>query len=55
MTSFGMVFCLRLTYLEIFQENVFCPVCGACQIVMLVLFIISVKLNRSNAPAQKRQ
>jgi uncharacterized membrane protein len=55
MTSFGMVFCLRLTYLEIFQEKVFCPVCGACQIVMLVLFIISVKLNRSNAPAQKRQ
>lgn len=46
MSSFGMIFCLRLTYLEIFQEKVFCPVCGACQIVMLTLFIISLKLRR---------
>lgn len=46
MTGFGLVFCLRLTYLEIFVEKVFCPVCGACQLVMLVLFIISLKLNR---------
>ena len=45
MVTFGMVFCLRLTYLEIFVENVFCPVCGACQLVMLILFLISVKLN----------
>jgi uncharacterized membrane protein len=49
MVSFGMVFCLRLTYLEIFQEKVFCPVCGLCQIVMLILFIISIKLNRLKA------
>lgn len=45
MTTFGMLFCLRLTYLEIFAEKVFCPVCGACQIVMIILFIISLKLN----------
>ena len=45
MATFGMVFCLRLTYLEIFVENVFCPVCGACQLVMFILFLISVKLN----------
>ncbi|MBI4157648.1 vitamin K epoxide reductase family protein [Candidatus Woesebacteria bacterium] len=45
MTTFGMVFCLRLTYLEIFVEDVFCPVCGACQLVMLILFLISLKLN----------
>lgn len=55
MTGFGMVFCLRLTYLEIFAEKVFCPVCGACQIVMLALFIISVKLNQTHATAKKRQ
>src|SRR3990167_713852 len=48
MATFGMVFCLRLTYLEIFRENVFCPVCGACQIVMLILFLISLKLNFSS-------
>lgn len=45
MSSFGMLFCLRLTILEIFVEKVFCPVCGACQLVMLALFIISLKLN----------
>lgn len=51
MVTFGMIFCLRLTYLEIFVENVFCPVCGACQIVMLILFLISLKLNFSKSEA----
>ena len=55
MVSFGMVFCLRLTYLEIFREKVFCPVCGACQLVMLILFIISLKLNAAHDPAKPRQ
>ncbi|MBU2051587.1 vitamin K epoxide reductase family protein [Patescibacteria group bacterium] len=55
MVSFGMVFCLRLTYLEIFQEKVFCPVCGACQLVILILFIISLKLNAAHDPAKPRQ
>ncbi|OIN89001.1 hypothetical protein COW80_02360 [Candidatus Beckwithbacteria bacterium CG22_combo_CG10-13_8_21_14_all_01_47_9] len=55
MVSFGMIFCLRLTYLEIFRENVFCPVCGACQLVMLILFIISLKLNRRHDPILARQ
>lgn len=45
MSSFGMLFCLRLTYLEIFVEKVLCPVCVACQIVMLALFILALKLN----------
>lgn len=55
MVSFGMVFCLRLTYLEIFREKVFCPVCGACQLVMLILFIISLKLNRAHDSVKSRQ
>lgn len=55
MVSFGMVFCLRLTYLEIFAEKVFCPVCGACQLVMLALFIISLKFNTAHDPAKPRQ
>lgn len=46
MVTFGMLFCLRLTYLEIFVENVFCPVCGICQLVMITLFILSLKLNQ---------
>jgi uncharacterized membrane protein len=46
MTTFGVIFCLRLTILEIFVEKVFCPVCGACQIIMLILFLVSLKLFR---------
>ena len=49
MSTFGMLFCLRLTYLEIFSLKVFCPVCGACQLVMLTLFIIGLKLYRTKA------
>ena len=55
MTSFGMIFCLRLIYLEIFQLKVFCPVCGACQLVMLTLFILSLKLNAAHDPTPTRQ
>ena len=55
MVSFGMIFCLRLTYLEIFREKVFCPVCGACQLVMLILFIISLKLNAAHDRVTPRQ
>src|SRR3989344_2973854 len=55
MTSFGMIFCLRLIYLEIFQLKVFCPVCGACQLVMLILFIISLKLNAAHDRVAPRQ
>ncbi|MCR4264270.1 MAG: vitamin K epoxide reductase family protein [Candidatus Roizmanbacteria bacterium] len=45
MTAFGMLFCLRLTILEIFVENIICPVCVLCQTIMLVVFILSLKLN----------
>jgi uncharacterized membrane protein len=46
MSTFGMLFCLRLTILEIFVEKILCPVCLACQLIMLTLFIISLKLLR---------
>src|SRR3990167_7061537 len=46
MTTFGMVFCLRLTILEIFVEKVICPVCVACQTVILLAFAAAVILNR---------
>ncbi len=51
MTTFGMLFCLRLTYLEIFVENVICPVCIICQLIMLTVFIISLKLVFSEKKA----
>jgi uncharacterized membrane protein len=44
MATFGMLFCLRLTILEIFVEHVICPVCMACQAVMLVEFILTYQL-----------
>jgi uncharacterized membrane protein len=44
MATFGMIFCLRLTILEIFVEGVLCPVCLACQAVMLVEFILTYQL-----------
>jgi len=45
MSVFGMLFCLRLTILEVFFVKILCPVCIACQTVMLLVFTISVVLN----------
>lgn len=45
MSTFGMIFCLGITYQEIFKLKVICPVCLACQLVMLVVFILAVYLN----------
>jgi len=54
MTTFGMLFCLRLTYLEIFVEKVICPVCILCQIVMLTIFslLIWMYTHRDEEPAE---
>ncbi len=46
MTTFGLLFCLRLTYIELFQLNVVCPVCISCQVVMIAVFVLAVILNR---------
>src|SRR3989344_7559073 len=46
MSGFGMIFCLRLTILEIFVVKVYCPVCIACQVIMAFLFFISLILYR---------
>jgi uncharacterized membrane protein len=43
--AFGFLFCLRITLLEVFVVKVFCPICLACQSVMLVLFGLSIYLN----------
>jgi uncharacterized membrane protein len=42
--AFGTVFCLRITILEAFVVKVFCPVCLACQVVMFILFGLSIYL-----------
>jgi uncharacterized membrane protein len=42
--TFGMLFCLRLTFIEIFILKVYCPVCLTCQLDMLATFILSLLL-----------
>ncbi|PJE63799.1 hypothetical protein COU89_01335 [Candidatus Roizmanbacteria bacterium CG10_big_fil_rev_8_21_14_0_10_45_7] len=44
MTTFGMLFCLRLTILEIFVERIICPVCVLCQLIMAVVFVLSLMI-----------
>jgi uncharacterized membrane protein len=44
LATFGMLFCLRLTILEIFFEKVICPVCVACQIIMIFVLILTYRL-----------
>lgn len=45
MATFGLFFCLRITFLEIFVIKQICPICLACQIVMLTIFILSLRLS----------
>lgn len=45
MSTFGMFFCLFITYQELFMLKVVCPVCLACQLVMLVVFLLAIYLN----------
>ncbi len=45
MSAFGMLFCLFITYQEVFRLKVLCPVCLTCQLVMIVNFCFGLKLN----------
>lgn len=44
MSLFGLLFCLRITFIEIFILKVICPVCLTCQLVMLAVFYYAVRL-----------
>lgn len=43
MATFGMLFCLRITIIELFVIHTYCPVCLTCQLDMLLLFFIAIK------------
>lgn len=45
MSLFGLLFCLRITFIELLILKVICPVCLACQLVMLAIFYFAVRLN----------
>lgn len=42
MATFGVAFCLWIAYKEIFELHVICPVCIACQIIMLTVVCLSI-------------
>ncbi len=45
MASFGLIFCLSIGYIELFRLNVICPVCITCQLVMITIFLLGLKLQ----------
>jgi uncharacterized membrane protein len=44
--TFGLLFCLYIAYRELFELHVVCPVCIACQLIMITIFIFGIILNR---------
>jgi len=46
MASFGLLFCLWIAYIELFQLHVICPACVACQIIMLTVFSLALIINK---------
>lgn len=50
MATLGLLFCLRIAYIELFQLHIVCPVCIGCQLVMISIFVLAILLIR-----QKKQ
>lgn len=46
MATFGLAFCLYLAFRELVQLRVICPICVACQIDMICVFVLGVILVR---------
>jgi uncharacterized membrane protein len=42
--AFGLLFCLWIAYQELFQLHVICPVCIACQVIMISVFSLALVL-----------
>lgn len=50
MATFGLAFCLYIAYRELFELRVICPVCIACQLDMITVFILGILLNKKKLP-----
>ena len=48
MATFGLLFCLYIAYIELFLLRVICPVCIACQLIMITVFVLRYLLNKKN-------
>jgi uncharacterized membrane protein len=47
MATFGLAFCLYIAFIELFKLHVVCPVCIACQLDMITVFILGFLLNKN--------
>jgi uncharacterized membrane protein len=47
MAAFGLAFCLWIAYQELVILRVICPVCIACQIIMISVFSLAVVVWKS--------
>ena len=50
MSLFGTLFCLRVTFIEVFLLKVYCPVCALCQLDMIAILIFSTLALRQKTP-----
>jgi uncharacterized membrane protein len=49
MATFGLLFCLYIAYRELFELKVICPVCIACQLDMITVFILGILLVKKSS------
>lgn len=50
MAGFGLVFCLWIAYKELFELKVICPVCIACQVIMISVFSLAIAVWKKHPP-----
>lgn len=53
--TFGLIFCLWIGYIELFQLKVICPVCISCQLIMLAIFLIGYRLHFAKPTSEKHE
>ena len=44
--AFGLLFCLGIGYIELVQLRVICPICIGCQVIMIIIFALAIKLHK---------
>jgi len=49
MAAFGLAFCLYIAYQELVILRVICPVCIACQIIMISVFSLAVAVWKKHS------
>lgn len=45
--TFGLIFCLWIAYKELFQLHVICPVCIGCQLIIISIFTLAIRVRKS--------